>query len=292
MRSIPPQKELQKILFDEEACTTYLVEIGAVYDEINCEACGTLMKLNFNRKTFRCTRKTCRKELTMWKGSFFYAHRMPCCDVMNMAYLWLAGATFKTLLHIGKHSSKTVTAFISYFRQLVTSSLDDADTIIGGPGITVEIDESKIAKRKYNRGHMVTGSWVVGGIEREGGKRIFVKSVANRNAESLKQIILEHVRPGTTIITDYWRGYDWIDQNENYIHQKVNHSRNFKDPETGAHTNTIEGTWAGIKSNIPKRNRTEGEINSHIFYYIWRKQNKNDLWGAFISALREVHYDN
>jgi hypothetical protein len=36
---------------------------------------------------------------------------------------------------------------------------------IGGPCKTVEIDESKIGRRKYNRGHPVEGQWVFGGVE-------------------------------------------------------------------------------------------------------------------------------
>ena len=41
-------------------------------------------------------------------------------------------------------------------------------TKIGGLGTVVEIDESKFGKRKYNRGRMVEGTWVVlDGIERE-----------------------------------------------------------------------------------------------------------------------------
>ena len=44
---------------------------------------------------------------------------------------------------------------------------------IGGPGIVVEVDESKFGKRKYNRGRKVDGCWVFGGIERVGKKVFF-----------------------------------------------------------------------------------------------------------------------
>ena len=45
----------------------------------------------------------------------------------------------------------------------------DHPAVIGGPGIEVEIDESKFGKRKYNRGRVVDGRWVIGGMERGSG---------------------------------------------------------------------------------------------------------------------------
>ena len=50
---------------------------------------------------------------------------------------------------------------------------------LGGPGKTVEIDESKFGKRKFYRGHHVEGCWVFGGIERESGK-VFMEIVDKR----------------------------------------------------------------------------------------------------------------
>jgi len=43
----------------------------------------------------------------------------------------------------------------------------NAKQIIGGVGLTVEIDEAKIGQRKYNCGGVVDGQWVFGAICRE-----------------------------------------------------------------------------------------------------------------------------
>jgi len=38
-------------------------------------------------------------------------------------------------------------------------------------------------------------------------------------------------------------------------HKTVDHSKNFKDPITGAHTNNIESLWSKIKPKIPNIDR-------------------------------------
>ena len=56
--------------------------------------------------------------------------------------------------------------------------------VIGGPGKEVEIDESKFGKRKYNRGRVVDGHWVFGGMERGSGDSFMVE-VPRRDAATL-----------------------------------------------------------------------------------------------------------
>lgn len=68
-----------------------------------------------------------------------------------------------------------------------------------------------------------------------------------------------------------------------YKHKTVNHSKNFKDPNTGVHTNTIEGTWNGFKYSVSPRNRNKKNILLHIKEYLWRKKNKeNNMWKKFL----------
>ena len=74
---------------------------------------------------------------------------------------------------------------------------------MGGPGKVVEIDEAKFGKRKYSRGRMVEGTWILGGIERETNNCFLVTCPENKRSKAtLVPIIKSHVRPGTTIITD------------------------------------------------------------------------------------------
>jgi len=45
---------------------------------------------------------------------------------------------------------------------------------LGGPGVEVEIDESKVGRRKYYKGHPVEGLWVFGMFERGTGHVVMI----------------------------------------------------------------------------------------------------------------------
>jgi transposase-like protein len=178
-----------------------------------------------------------------------------------------------------------------YYRQLVASSLNEMDTCIGGDGVIVELDESKFGKRKYHRGHRVDGVWILGGIARTAENKSFVCVVKNRISETLLDVISRHVAEGSIVFTDMWKGYDMLEELLNLRHFTVNHSSNFKDPETGVHTNTIEGYWNGMKLRITPRNRTEAAIGPLIMEHIWRRKHKDDEWNGLLSAFKEVSFD-
>lgn len=76
-------------------------------------------------------------------------------------------------------SSTAATNWGSWCYKVVLNGVMSERVKLGGPGRTVEIDESKFGKRKYHRGHKVEGQWVFGGIERETG-RVFMVPVEDR----------------------------------------------------------------------------------------------------------------
>lgn len=78
---------------------------------------------------------------------------------------------------------------------------------------------------------MIDGKWIFGGFERESG-RMFIVPVPERSKECLLNVIKEWIMPGTTIISDCWKAYNCL-ENEDFVHYTVNHSLNFVDPDTG-----------------------------------------------------------
>ncbi|GFQ97041.1 putative transposase-like protein [Trichonephila clavata] len=100
-----------------------------------------------------------------------------------------------------------------------------------------------------------------------------MKVVADRTTDSLLSVINEYILPGSIIISDCWKSYDCL-SNEGFLHLKVNHSVSFKNPDTGAHTNTIEGTWGAVKRGIPA-SKAKCQLDYYLAEYVWWKKNKH-----------------
>uniref|UniRef100_A0A914XX05 Uncharacterized protein n=1 Tax=Panagrolaimus superbus TaxID=310955 RepID=A0A914XX05_9BILA len=84
----------------------------------------------------------------------------------------------------------TLVTWKQYFRDLCSEDLDANPIIIGGPGIEVQIDETVITKRKYNRGRMPADEiWFFGGVEPVSG-RAFMTAVRSRDRETLYDVML------------------------------------------------------------------------------------------------------
>jgi transposase-like protein len=286
-RSIPKFKDILNLITCEDAAEAYLFEKSMIFPKPMCYECGGLTKRK--RNLWICIKKSCAKSVSIFKGSFFEKTSLKCCEILHFCYLWLAGVRTNSIIAITGHSPNTIVDYIKYINQLVCENLDQKKCCIGGDQIIVEIDECKIAKRKHNRGHPVEGAWIVGGVERTPERHLFVEVVEDRTADTLREVISRYVRPGSIVHTDCWRGYASL--NELGIdHKTVNHKKHFKDPISGVHTNTIEGTWAGIKGSIAVRNRNKGTVDKHLLAFIWRRENANRLWNALIQAFAETIY--
>ena len=75
--------------------------------------------------------------------------------------------------------------------------------------------------------------------------------------------------PGSIVMSYSWKAYDCLKDHDFQL-LRVNHSLHFMDPDSDAHTNSIEGTWSAIKRSMPT-NHAKGEFDSYLAEYIWRR---------------------
>lgn len=173
----------------------------------------------------------------------------------------------------------------------MSRTLLESQIKLGGPTKIVEIDESKWGhKRKYNRGRINKNSqWILGLIVR-GTSKVCLLIVRNRSAEELIPLIQGVVLPGTTIMSDQWAAYNSLGT-LGYTHYTVNHTENFVDPRTGAHTQTIESFWGQSKSIFKNmRGSTADQLPPHLDEVMFRWNNKEQpmfhlLLQKFLSSI-------
>ena len=159
----------------------------------------------------------------------------------------------------------TVVDWFSFCREVCGEILERESSPIGGQGEVVEVDESKFGQRKYHRGRRV-GVRVFRGIDRR-TRECFLIPVKDRTANILIPLIKQYIRPGTTIMTDYWKSYSTLHE-EGYIHGTVNHSYEFLNSVTGDNTQMIESTWRVVKQSLPKFGTTKEQYESYFEEFV------------------------
>lgn len=266
----------------KEVLLEWLKKHDVILREKKCEKCGNIctLKSDFRyvcQKTItvessnKIKKIRCNFSVSARKGTFFSKSNLSVETICNFVIFWAIMRPPRTVL-IQKElkiTPVTVVDWSSFCREICINWCFQNKVKIGGVGVTVEIDEAKIGKRKYNRGRLIEGKWIFGGFER-GTKKMFVCAVENRSKDTLLNVIQDYILPGTTIISDCWKAYDCL-QDEGYTHLKVNHSLNFVDPATGAHTQNIERCWREVRGNVPRYGRSDRHYEGYLCEFLWKR---------------------
>ncbi|KII71684.1 hypothetical protein RF11_11486 [Thelohanellus kitauei] len=150
------------------------------------------MVLEKYRRLFRCSNRRCLKQESISK-TFVRTSTIGVNKVLQISYLFLIGTPAVEIIEVTALSSPTVTEWTLFIRQLFAYNIDFSDAVIWGNVIVVEVDETKLGKRKYYKGHRVEGVWVIAGIERTEEKECFVVEVENRDVKIMKDILFCHI---------------------------------------------------------------------------------------------------
>ena len=100
---------------------------------------------------------------------------------------------------------------------------------------------------------------------------VLEKVPSNRRNELLP-IIDKHCLEGTLLLSDGWKAFNKLAEHlklEDCLHYHVNHSAKYVDPDTGAHTQTIEGLWGHFKDFLPIRGMKSQHLGLNLEWFMW-----------------------
>ena len=295
-------RKLFNTFSDQEAAVNWSIEQGILPGSRICSRHRSPCSLKFNRAYpqggWICSRGDFTR--SVYYGSFFSEEtsgssiRLSLPEVYHLLYCWCYDQPIRFAMNETNVSSATVVEYYNYFNQLADQEISHtfSTSKIGGYGWEVQIDESKFGSRKYNVGRVVEGTWVLGMIARNGNQsslRMIVCPNNSRSRETLKPLILQNIAPGSVIYTDCWQGYSNIEEmDQDFQHFSVNHTNNFVNPETGAHTNAIEGSWKDAKQRYKAKNVPQEKFQQWLNGYQWKRNIKKKKLDPFQEAVNLI----
>ncbi|XP_068237043.1 uncharacterized protein [Palaemon carinicauda] len=265
----------------------------------NCPHCHEVCRVDYKKHSFRCDksyitkgrrRKRCSYKVSLFVGTWFSKGKLDIETNLKFIVVWVQSwFCYKVAVSELKLNKGSVCDWSSFSRGVVINWAFRRSKKIGGNNCTVEIDESKFGKRKYNVGQVIDGQWVYGGISRE-SREFFLVPVETQDRDTLLSLIKERIEPGTTIISDCWQAYNCLAE-EGFKHLTVNHSLHFVDPQTQAHTNTVERKWRDVKNLVPKYGRRKKHFVGYLAtsYFKLHVSEPSQRLHAFLKAAAHLY---
>lgn len=265
----------------------FAVHTGLISLETSPEcSCGALKVLSNradrNDLQWVCSRRTsaerCRIITSITVNTWFDNIRIPILTALELTLYWFFQVPVTSAAGQCGVSKECAVDWYSYCRQVCFIVVANQDICIGGPGLHVEIDESHLWKRKYQRGRILANQdiWIFGGVCRE-SKEAFMTLVPDRRGVTLWPIIQRRVAAGSVIMTDEARVYQNLhyQQRGGFEHYQVNHSLNFVHPDNpNVYTNTIEAVWRVAKGKVRGYVNDE-QIEMYLGEFMYRRQYLN-----------------
>ena len=285
-----------------------LCDTGAIAKKQQCKYCGGKMHLDKQGNTIYwiCSRRvngvSCnRGKFSIRDGTVFGNSRLPIQAIVWMMWHFvhhLLEQQCKQYTNIGPKNNKTVLAWYGKCRDICSNWIWEHKPKLGGFGKIVKMDESHFTGNlKFGKGRRLGEDpwkncfkWGFGLTER-GSLDCVLKTVhSSRSRAILLPLINESCAEGTIFCSDGWKSYVKLNEHVDLgdtLHFSVNHTHNYVDPVTGAHTQTIEGLWNHAKNFLPTFGMRPKDLDTYLSAFMWFcyvKQQKLDVMKHFLTS--------
>ena len=254
---------------DLDVCTEYVAKLRWPEGPV-CPACGC-MEYSYltTRRVWKC--KACKKQYSVKVGTVFEESRLGLDKWLPA--VWLVANSKNGVSSHALGRSLGVTQKSAWFMlHRIRLAMQQGGIVMAGE---VEIDETFVGGKV---GYMKREARERRGITRKGGLgehkvavmgfkerntgRVQAQVIPDAKGATLKPIVAEKVKDGSTVYTDHWSGYTGLEGR--FTHETVNHVERYV--EGRVHTNGIENFWALLKRGL---NGTYVSIDpSHPFRYV------------------------
>ena len=222
-----------------------------------CPYCGSLSigrHASSDRKMPRLQCRDCSRAFAVTVGTLFHGTHIPLRNWFLVLALMLNAKKSASSYQIARDLGMRRPTVWSMMHRIRTAMAADPDQERLLHGI-VEADETYLGgkPRKGNkrdddtpnkRGCGTKKVPVLGTIERGGRVVARVAGPGELSAKGISKFIARFVdRAGTILITEEYKGYNWI--SGPMLHAVIKHAEGYADGET--HTNTIESFWSLVK---------------------------------------------
>jgi len=163
LRNFNAAKLYQKLALPDHEFEDWLQGMGLLTRTRTCDCGGSMthkLIVGRNHPNWRCTKKSCRKEIGYLKGTWFEGAHLSLKEIFHLSYFFCRQThTFDEIVFdmqredgssIGQHA---FVDWMNYYRCAIAQYFVTNELKIGGPGIVVEIDETVITKRKTTEEH-------------------------------------------------------------------------------------------------------------------------------------------
>jgi transposase-like protein len=247
---------------DYEKCRQFMAAVRWMDGIVRCPACGS-DKVTYlqNARVYKCKTVHTKQKFSLKTGTVF--EDSPIGLEKWLPAVWMLVNDKNGISSYELHRAIGVTQKSAWFmlHRIRTAIASKSFEKFGGGG-PIEVDEtfvggriknmhaSKKARMREIKGKTLTGDHmnkaiVMGMLDRE-LRKVRATVTPNVRRDTLQNQILREVKPGSTVYTDEWIGYNAL-KNE-FVHDVVNHVRGYV--EGNVHTNGIENFWSLLKRTL------------------------------------------